>query len=467
MVTSTGTGLARVVIVAPQRRFAVALPDRVTLATLLPGLIRQAGEPADGSGPANLGGWMLRAVDGTALDPARSLAAQEVRDGATLHLFPRDADWPEVQYDDVVEAIAAGSRNYGTAWRAGATRRAGLGGAAVAMLLALAAIVQAGPPWPLPTALAIGVGLVLLVVGMLMSRAMGDSMAGVVFAAVGIPYLFVGGLLALGGDAASLSDLGAPHLLVAGIATLVAAMLAQAGVADGEGLLLAGVVCGAAAAGGAALGLTSLDATQSAAAVVGVLVLVHPLLPLIAVRMGKVPIPTIPQTVDDLVRDEAQPPTVKVFTAARRGNQVLFGLIVGVSLSSAVCLYVIANSGTASGLLLTAVVSLALLMRARAWRTVQLRLPMLVAGGFGAVLAVLALVSAIGGGYGRLATIGALLLAAIVLAAVGLVFSKRTNSLYPGRIADILDVIVVLAVVPVAAAVIGLYDLMLGLRDAM
>ena len=450
MVTNTGTGLARVVIVAPSRRFSVALPERVTLATLLPGLVRQAGEPAEpGDASAtntaawSLAGWNLRRVNGAVLDPARTLAAQEIRDGEVLHLFPREADWPDVQYDDVVEAIAAGSRKHGVAWSPAATRRAGLCAAAVSLLVALAAIVQAGPPWQLSAALAIGIGLILLFAGTILARAAGDSMAGAVFGAVGIPYLFVGGLLILGQPQDAFTDFGAPHLLLAGVAMLVAAVIAQAGVSDGEGMLLAGVVCGAAAAGGAALGLTALDGVQSAAVVLALLVLIHPALPLIAVRMGKVPIPTMPQTVDDLVRDEDQPSTAKVFTAARRGNQILFGTVLGVSVSSAVCLIITASAGGLAAPLLTAVASLALLLRARAWRTVALRTPMLIAGGLGAVLCVLNIASRTGGSYPLIATVAVLLLTAAVLGTVGLVLSKRTSSPYPARIADIVDVVVV------------------------
>ena len=56
----------------------------------------------------------------------RTLAAQNVRDGEILHLTPRYQEWPELEYDDVAEAIASGARRYGVAWSATATRVTGL-----------------------------------------------------------------------------------------------------------------------------------------------------------------------------------------------------------------------------------------------------------------------------------------------------------------------------------------------------
>src|SRR3954454_17111221 len=98
-------GLARVTISAPQRRVDVALPEHVPLAELLPDLLRHAGEGLADDGERH-GGWLLRTVDGAALTPAQGLHPQGVRDGAVLHLVPARTEWPELEYDDVVEAIA-------------------------------------------------------------------------------------------------------------------------------------------------------------------------------------------------------------------------------------------------------------------------------------------------------------------------------------------------------------------------
>lgn len=467
MVTNTGTGLARVVVVASSRRLDLALPERLPVATLLPSIVRQAGatdtEPAQAGAAAPSAGWVLRRFDGASLDPARTLAGQAVRDGEVLYLAPRRADWPEPDYDDVVEAIAAGVRRQGSAWSAVATRRAGLAGAAAALLVALVIVLFAGPPWRVPAAVLVGAGAVLLLAGTVLSRAAGDSMAGAVFAGLAAPYLALGSLLILAEPDAGLTRLGAPHLLVGAVALLLAGVLGQAGVADAGNVFLAIVLCGLTAAVGALLGMTPLDGPQTAAAVLALLVLLHPALPFLAVRLGKLPMPTIPQTTDDLMRDEALPAQPDVFAAAKRADEILAGLVLGVSVASTVCLVVLVRAGGVAATLLAAVASLALLLRVRAWRTVRLRVPMLIAGAAGPGLLVLDAASGASQSVALGITVPALLAVAAVATAAGLAYSKRPLSPYPGRIADILDVVAVISVVPVACAVLGLYDRMLDL----
>ncbi|HZN76643.1 MAG TPA: type VII secretion integral membrane protein EccD [Micromonosporaceae bacterium] len=466
---NTGAGLARVVIVGPSRRLSLALPERVPLATLLPSVLAQAGEQVE-QGPSDkpvgqpVTGWALRRSDGVLLDPTRPLATQDIRDGEVLHLVARDADWPEPEYDDIVEAIAAGARRSGIDWTAPATRRAGLIGAAGVLVVALVMVLRAGPPWVVPAGVLIGAGVALILTGMVLSRAAGDSGAGAVFGALGLPYLFVGSLVVLAGPTDAVTELGAPHLLLAGVVTLLGGILGQLGVSDAPGVFVAAVVAGGAAVLGALVGLTSLDGAQAAALVLALLTLLHPALPLLAVRLGKVPIPTIPQTPEDLLRDEAMPSTIDVFTAARRADRLLIGFVAGVSVASAVCLAMTARAGGIAAPLLAGIASVSLLLRARAWRTVQLRVPMLLAGGFGVALLILGIADSMGYAVVLGVLLPILLLAATAVAAAGLIYSRRAPSPYPGRIADILDVVLVLSVVPVAVAVLGMYG---GVLDVM
>jgi hypothetical protein len=51
------------------------------------------------------------------------------------------------------------------------------------------------------------------------------------------------------------------------------------------------------------------------------------------------------------------------------------------------------------------------------------------------------------------------LLLAFVTVAAGATYSRRPPSPYLGRAADLLDTLVVVSVIPVACAVVGLYDL--------
>ena len=172
------TGLARVTISAPQRRVDVALPEQVPLAELLPEVLRHAGEGLADDGERH-GGWVLRRTDGAVLATAQALLPQGVRDGEVLHLVPARAQWPELEYDDVVEAIADGARRRGGAWspRRHPGRRAGRGRCAARRRAARRAGRRAGVPagWPAPRR---SVALLLTLAGAVASRAYGDGAAG-------------------------------------------------------------------------------------------------------------------------------------------------------------------------------------------------------------------------------------------------------------------------------------------------
>jgi len=95
--------------------------------------------------------------------------------------------------------------------------------------------------------------------------------------------------------------------------------------------------------------------------------------------------------------------------------------------------------------------------------TPQQRIPLLISGLAGAAV--------LGGGaaFDALGTNAGLLLLAIaaVVAAValtsGLVFGRRAPSPYVGRTGDILDVLAIMALIPLACTVIGIFDAIRGL----
>src|SRR3954453_16953619 len=169
-------GLARVTISAPSRRVDVALPEHVPLAELLPEVLRHAGEGLADDGEKH-GGWVLRRTDGVALATGQGLFPQGVRDGEVLHLVPARDDWPELEYDDVVEAIAEGARR-GTVWTPAATPAATLVAGAVVVGRGLIAVLSAGPAWRGAAFAGLGVAVVLGLAGVTASRAYGDGRAG-------------------------------------------------------------------------------------------------------------------------------------------------------------------------------------------------------------------------------------------------------------------------------------------------
>jgi type VII secretion integral membrane protein EccD len=446
------TGLARVTISSPQRRVDVALPDGVPLAELLSELLRHAGEGLADDGERH-GGWLLRRPDGTALSPATGLANQGVRDGSVLHLVPARAQWPELEYDDVVEAIAAGARRYGMGWSPGASRVTALAASGVAFAVALLAVLRGGSA---PAGLAIAAVLVLA--GSTASRVYGDSVAGATLASFGLPFAFAGGL-PLGGRVHS-----ADSLLIGGAALLLASVVAALGVAHALRLFVAGATAGVLGALAALAGMAT-TAAGAAAALLAVLVTGVAAVPLLAIRFGKLPMPVLSLPADLSTTGRglaAVPDRARVFAAVVRTDEMLTGMLLGLAVVAAAASLVLARSTDVSGRVLVAVAAAAFLLRSRLFVTVRQRLPLLGAGVAGfIVLAIGALLRGPSAASAILAVV--LAVAGLTVAVAGARYAQRAPSPYLGRAGDLLDVLCVVSMVPVACAVLGLYGLARGI----
>lgn len=450
------TGLARVTISSPQRRVDVALPDGVPLAELLPDLLAHAGEGLADDGERH-GGWLLRRGDGTALTTVAPLASQGVRDGAVLHLVPARAEWPELEYDDVVEAIAAGSRRFGLGWSDRASRVTGVVAAGLALLVGLVVVVRAGPPWALPGLVALGVAVALLIAGVVASRAYGDGPVGAALAGYALPYALVGGLLVLRTDG---GGPGGWNLLVASMTMLLVALTAAVGVGYGLRLFVGGATAGVLGGSGALIGHVT-SAAGAAAALLALLVTGVGAVPLLAIRLGKLPMPavTLPADLSAGGRGLApQPDRERVFAAVARTDEMLTGMLLGLCAAGVVAAVFLARAGDLSASLLVAVASAALLLRARLFVTIRQRLPLIVGGVVGFALLGAGELGRHGGTVAMVGVFG-LAVVGVLIAVAGARYAQRAPSPYLGRAADVLDALCVVSVLPVACAVLGLYGL--------
>ncbi|SCG78201.1 type VII secretion integral membrane protein EccD [Micromonospora echinaurantiaca] len=462
-------GLARVTISAPQRRVDVALPEQVPLAELLPEVLRHAGEGLADNGERH-GGWVLRRTDGAVLTTAQALLPQGVRDGEVLHLVPARAEWPELEYDDVVEAIADGARRRGGAWSPGATRAAVLAGAAVPLAVGLLAVLAGGPAggagWPAAAVVA----LLLTLAGTVASRAHGDGPVGATLGGYALPYAAAAGALAVSSDdpvgpLAPVRWLGAPELLAGSVALLLGSVLGLVGIATRLRVFVAGAVVGV---GGAlaALGGLPLDPAGTAAVLLCVLVFAVGAVPLLAIRLGKVPLPpiTLPTAApgDDADRARDLPDRGRVYAAVARTEEMLTGMLLGHAVLAAAAALVLGVAGGTAGRVLVAVAGAVLLLRSRLFVALRHRVPTVVAGlaGYAVLGAVLAARSA---PAGRLVLVAGGLALALLAVAAGSTYARRPVSPYLGRLADLTDTALVVSVVPVACAVLDLYERARGL----
>nr|MDT0662633.1 type VII secretion integral membrane protein EccD [Micromonospora sp. DSM 115978] len=473
-------GLALVTISAPQRRVDVALPEHLPLADLLPEVLRHAGEGLADDGERH-GGWVLRRADGAPLAAGQGLFPQGVRDGEVLHLVPARDRWPEWEYDDVVEAIAAGAAGQGGTWSPQATRIAALTAAGTLLAVGLAGLLAGGPGWAMGAGATLGTAALLTLAATLASRAYGDGLVGATLGGYSLGYAFFGGaLLVASGDPVGVLGpvrwIGAPEALVGSVSVLLTAVLATVGVAVGRRIFVAGVLVGVLGAATALAGFR-LPAAGAAAVLMSVLVCGIGAVPVLAVRLGRLPMPaiTVPAgagAADFAATDPAavgpgtgvrhRPTRSRVFAAVARTEAILSGLLIGHAALVVIAAVLLVTTGGVAGQLLAAVGGSASLLRSRLFVTRRQRIPLLAAGM--AVAAVLG--SAWAGRLGEtglLALVVAGLLTALVTVAAGVGYAERQPGPYLGRAADVLDVLMVVSVVPVACAVLGLYGQARGL----
>ncbi|WP_173078107.1 type VII secretion integral membrane protein EccD [Phytohabitans rumicis] len=470
-------GLARVTITTPRRRLDVALPEHVPVAELLPEVLRHAGDGLADDGERH-GGWVLRRADGAALSGGQPLQPQGVRDGELLFLVPARVRWAEPEYDDVVEAIAEGARRRGAAWSAGATRVATLGAAAVLLALGLAALLRTGSPGTL----AAGASVLLLLAGTLAARAHRDGPAGAVLAGCALPYAFVAG----SGGRLEPSD-----LLGGAAAVLAGSVLGALGVAAHQRVFAAGGIVGL-LGGLTALAAYGLPAKGAAALLLAALACGIGVLPLIAIRLGRLPLPPVtppsggdpgfgrgaagawteergdegrgrlsvpgarPGEASASQRGSDRPDRARVFDAVARTEELLGGMLIGHAVLAAAAAAVLVVTGGLAGRLLVAVCAAILSLRSRLFAAVQHRVPLLAAALVGLAALAGAVVAEAGGSVLPGLAAGGVL-AALVIVAAGAAYAERPPSPYLGRAADIFDTVMVVSVVPIACAVLDLY----------
>jgi type VII secretion integral membrane protein EccD len=460
--TQLNLGLARLTIAASRRRIDLVVPDQVPLAALMPTLLNYVGESLAERSADAAGGWTVRRADGSALRYDATLAAQQVRDGEVLYMVPRDDDWPEPEYDDIALAVADSSRKLGPRWHGGNTRLWALLATTAALAVGLAVLLTSGPNWLLPSLAALGVAGLGLATGTVLSRALGDSAAGAVVAANGLPYAFLGGLLLLAGRE-DLRDLGAPHLLVGSTFLLLVALVAVVSVADGLWVFVGGIFVALAGLLAGVFGLASASAAGAAAIVACVAIATIPMSGALSVRMGKLPMPHLPQTPHDLLKEPPQPAFADIHTAVMRTGELFAGLLLGVAVTLIACDVVLVGHGGVAAPLFVAVVSALCLIRARVLPLPRQRVPVLVSGVVGATLLIVGFALGVPASIRPAVLYLGVLPAALVAVAAGITYSRRRPSPQMGRIADILDILLTLSLVPVAAAVLGLYGVVRAL----
>ncbi|UXY30302.1 type VII secretion integral membrane protein EccD [Streptomyces sp. HUAS TT20] len=474
--TGSGLGFCRVTIVAPDSRIDIALPDDIPVADIYPEILRLSRQsPAEGA-PV---GYHLVRRDGTVLDSSRSFTAQRILDGELLTLRPFSESLPPAVFDDVSEAVASAVTPHRTLWSGEPTRAAGLVGAGVLAVLLSFVAWTADPRHDmhsLPGVLAGVAGVLLVVFAVVRGRIYDDRGAATALGLGALPNVGVAGsgLLSL----AHGQGIGKLQFLLACAAVLVVAVILTLCAPGGDGPFVAFVVA-------SAVGLITVfvailvhwTPTEIAALCAPVAVGGLAFLPGLSMRFARLPIgfdppDTAPRSVYaaegvapepvDLGRIEAQ---------ARRGHEILVGLVGGCALTGVAACAVLGFSDDIWAQLLALATAVALLTRAQLFRYTGQVAPLLAAGLGSLVLLGLGLAlnpphplirEAVTGDRSALDIrtiwlVAAIAAAAALVAALGLIVPRRGLSPFWGRFLEIVEGFVLLTLVPLALAVFDVY----------
>lgn len=456
------SGFSRVTVVAPHSRVDLALPADVPFADLLPTVLSYAGD-AMADDPAARNGWTLSRLGGVALDSSRSPAQLDVRDGELLYLRPRGEEAPLPVFDDVVDAVATAARERTGRWNPATTRALGLTLGVMALLGGAVAVLLAGPP-QLPGGL-VGLSLsaALLVAAVVLARAVGDSRSATLLALVALAYAAVGGALVLAGDR-TVGQLAPAHVLVAATAVVLVAAAAAVGVGDAEPVFLCGAVCAIAVLVAAAIQVLFGASTAAAAAVtVTVVFAMLPLLPMFAYRLGRLPDPSVPTEPDHLRQDEHSVDGRQTFERSDRADAFLAGMLSALAVIGAAAAAVVSAKGI-GGLALCTVLGLTMMARARWFLGRAQRLPLVGAGAVALAAAVVAAFAGLGLAWRLTVVLGTLLVIAAISVGFALARGRQPSSPVWGRTLDLFEVVLILAIFPLAVWVSGLLSWIRAIR---
>ncbi len=455
----------RVTVVAPTTRVDVALPAESAIAEIVPQLAGLAGLAShDPTGIAE--GWLLSRLGNEPFEPARSVAASGIRDGELLYLTPRSEQLPPALFDDMIEAVAHAADGLPGTWRPSTTRRTGLLVATLCLFAGLALLTWAGLPAEIAAVTTAVLTVLLLTAAGLVSRAVGDGATGALIAIIALPYSAFAALLGIAGGAGS-AWADPPALLGAFGAVAVTTAVGHLVTGRGVGLFVgvgAFSLIGILAMFVAVMNATRETVIPSVAAITGALVTaIGPVLPMLALRLGRLRLPGVPADVEEFRSDRPSTKLDEVSPSTRRATACLTALHAASALTVLGCVLVLlaGNDRWHTALAAALVVSGLLRMRAPLRHRDQ-RLVLFGAGLLGAA-ALLVRIAMNGDLSDRVVLALVAVVAGVSATDFALRAPGRSPSPYWGRFYDIIEFLALAAILPLAAQVLGLYAKVRGI----
>ncbi|MGW6901263.1 type VII secretion integral membrane protein EccD [Streptomyces sp. NPDC054919] len=485
MSTTAATGFCRVTVVAPDSRIDVALPEDIAVADIYPEILRLTGQTQAAGNPT---GYHLVRRDGTVLDGARTLAAQQVLDGELLSLRPFAQSLPPAVFDDVSDAVASAVTRDRHLWSDELLRGAGLLGGVLLLVLMSFVLWFADPVrhdmHSLPGIVAGSAGLLLAAFAGVRARVYGDRATAVALGLGALPLVLIAGSGIIGPDAGQ--GPGRLQFLLGCVSVLVASVVLVALTPSGDAPFVAATFVATVGTLATFIAiLTEVSATGTAAVCAPVALGLVAFLPGLSARFARLPIGyasprTAPGGYDDSFANPNASPEPegvpvdadRIAAQARRGHEMLLGLVGGCAAVVVGSAAVLGFSGNVWGRLLALAAGLAMLLRARLFRYTSQVACVLVAGIGAVALLILGLslnppadlVRELAR-YGESGSLdirtvwlsAAVAAGAALLTAIGLIIPRKGLSPFWGRLLDLTESALLLSLVPLCLAVLDVF----------
>lgn len=436
------SGYCRVTVTGPQKWADLALPGTVPVATLMPRIIEVCVPDDESTEP---GTWTLSTADGEPIHGDEPLENAGVYDGDVLLLNRHSAPQRPQNVDDVRGAVEDEVDEHAWIWNSTVTLSFGLIVAAVGPLLMLALMMWLRPsPLYLATA-SLGTAFTLAIMVYAARRPL-PVVAHILFSAAclwGAATALIGGRLVSGPDPLVA---GAFALSGALLVAIVGWSLHKTGLAYIAGLGVLALAAGVLVTVG-----IFVEPIQGARAMALALVLCVGVLPRTAMVMGGL------SGLDYEVGRSGQVSTDRFEETFGNSDRLLLGIITGAGVSAGMVLLLLAYYADGlPDLLLCVLMSALLLLRSRVFDRIRHVLPLRLAGVLGIGAAGMATI-------GQYQVLGPWLPPAVLMvgATVGILSGIRLTDVPRASLRRLLnwtEIVVVLAMVPIFAWGMGLFQ---------
>ncbi|MGP4017775.1 type VII secretion integral membrane protein EccD [Saccharopolyspora sp. 5N708] len=452
--------LCRLRVLVKDRSVELALPTDVALVDMLPAILQHAGPELADEGVEHEG-WVLQRLGKAPLDENRTAAEIGLLDGETVHLRPRAASLPEIDFDDLVDGIADQVRRRPDRWTDALSRWMLLAFSGLSLVLGLLVLGMDGSA--LTRTIASGAAAAaLLVAATAIARSTSDTVTATVLALLSVPYAVVcGWFLPLAVDAHAGTDVNVTCAAVLVVVALAAGLL---GTADAALLFVSALFAAVLAAVTALINTTTPADTGQAAAIGLVLCLITlGFVPTSAFRLAGLSLPMLPTSADEFTEDTDPIPHRIVVQRSVVADRYMTALYLTLGVLQVVLFAVIVHTGSMWSMIMVAVAGLLLLLRSRHIDGARQRWALLVPAGFCLSADALRLAAGLDP-FNRLwfAFAGALLLALLFVVASKTLPGRKLRP-YWGRAVDILETLSALALIPLLLAVLDVYMFVRGL----